>query len=98
MRVDADDAACKFAATGRVAPAARLMQGIARILSGDLDGGDAVLEEAVRVCAENGPPDVLAQILCERSLVAMARGQWARTAGRLRLVFTPIGAMNPARA
>jgi LuxR family maltose regulon positive regulatory protein len=78
MRADTDEATRKYAAVGLMPPTAMLMQGIARILSGDLEGGDAVFEEAIRVCSEIGVPDVLAQILCERSMVAMARGQWVR--------------------
>ena len=45
MRADADEAVHRFAAENIVAPAPALMQGIARVLSGDLDGGDASFEE-----------------------------------------------------
>ncbi|HXZ72279.1 MAG TPA: hypothetical protein VEH31_15610, partial [Streptosporangiaceae bacterium] len=47
MRADADEAARRFAAQNMVAPVAALYQGIARILCGDLDGGDSYLEDAV---------------------------------------------------
>ena len=59
-----------------------LLQGIAHILSGDLDSADVVLNEAVRTGQEIGTPDTIAQILCERSLVAMARNQWNRAEAR----------------
>jgi LuxR family transcriptional regulator, maltose regulon positive regulatory protein len=38
MRADADEAVCRFAAGSFVTPAPALMQGIARILCGDLEG------------------------------------------------------------
>ena len=60
------------------ASAAGLLQGIARILCGDLEGGDASLEDAVSACEEAGAHENLAAALCERSLVAMARNQWDR--------------------
>ena len=78
MRADADEAVRRFAAGSFVTPAPALMQGIARILCGDLDGGDLSLEDAVSVGEEAGAPDDLALALCERSLVAMARSQWDR--------------------
>jgi len=79
MRADADEATRRFAAAGIVVPVTGLLRGIAQILSGDLDGGDASFEEAVTAGEEIGAPDVLAYLLCERSLVAMARGQWGQT-------------------
>jgi LuxR family transcriptional regulator, maltose regulon positive regulatory protein len=75
MRADADDAAQRYAAANIVMPAAPFFQGMARVLSGDLDGGDAFLEDAISI-GESGAPDVLAAALCQRSLVAMARGHW----------------------
>ena len=78
MRADADEAVRKFAAENLVIPAAPLLQGIARVLSGDLDGGDAALQDAVSAAEDVGAPDVAVDALCERSLVAMARNQWSR--------------------
>ena len=66
MRADADEAVRRFAAESIVTPAPALLQGIARVLSGDLDGGDASLEDAVSVAEEAGAPEVLAVALCER--------------------------------
>ena len=44
MRADADEAVRRCAEEGLMVPAAALLQGIARILCGDRDGGDASLE------------------------------------------------------
>ena len=54
MRADADEAVRRFAAENFVTPAPALMQGIARVLCGDLDGGDASLEDAVSAGEEAG--------------------------------------------
>jgi LuxR family maltose regulon positive regulatory protein len=80
MRADADEGARKLAAAGIVAPALGLLQGIAHILCGDVDGGDAFFEETFTAAhdAGAGTPDVLAQLSCERSLVAMARNRWSQ--------------------
>ena len=94
MRADADEAARLFAAESVPEPAAALMQGVARVLSGDLDGGDASLEDAASIAEVTGAPDVAAVALCERSLVAMARGEWDRAevlAGRARAVVCRAG-------
>jgi LuxR family transcriptional regulator, maltose regulon positive regulatory protein len=78
MRADADEAARKLAAANIMAPFAQFCQGMARILSGDLDGADAYLKDAVSAAEEVDAHDVLAQALSERSLLAMARGDWSR--------------------
>jgi LuxR family maltose regulon positive regulatory protein len=78
MRADADEAASRFAAAGMAAPVIPLAQGVARVLSGDLDGGDVSFEEALGAGEEAGAPDIFAAALCQRSLVAMARGDWDR--------------------
>ncbi len=77
MRADADEAARRFAAAGIApTPAAPLTQGAARVFSGDLDGGDAFLADAVSRGEEVDAAETLAIAVCERSLVAMARGEW----------------------
>jgi LuxR family transcriptional regulator, maltose regulon positive regulatory protein len=78
MRADADEAVARFAAGSFLTPKPALLQGIARILCGDLDGGDVSLEDAVSVGEQVGSPEHVAIGLCERSLVAMARSQWDR--------------------
>ncbi len=78
MRADADEAVRRFAAGSFVTPAPAILQGIARVLCGDLDGGDASLQDAVSVGEEVGAHEDVALALCERSLVAMARDEWDR--------------------
>jgi LuxR family maltose regulon positive regulatory protein len=76
MRADADEAARKLAAAKLVIPWSVALQGIARVLCGDLDGGDAFLQDA---CSMGDiAPDVLAGVLSERALVAIARNQWSQ--------------------
>ena len=79
MRADADEAVRRFAAESFVTPAPAFLQGIARVLCGDLDGGDASLEDGVSVGEEVGAHEDVALALCERSLIAIARGDWGRT-------------------
>jgi LuxR family maltose regulon positive regulatory protein len=76
MRADASDAARGFEAQGIVTPGPALLQGFARILAGDPDGGEAALEEAVSLAQRTGGHKVMAQALAERSLLAMARSHW----------------------
>jgi LuxR family transcriptional regulator, maltose regulon positive regulatory protein len=77
MRADADEAIEKLAAADIVTTSGTLAQGIARILSGDLDGGDRWLQETVRLAAETGGHQNQAEALAERSLLAMARDEWS---------------------
>jgi LuxR family maltose regulon positive regulatory protein len=82
------------AEAGIVAPFATLLQGIAHILSGDLDGGDALLEDMLSAGQDIAAPDILADSWCERSLVAMARSQWGQAesfAGQARAVLRLAG-------
>jgi LuxR family maltose regulon positive regulatory protein len=81
MRADADEAAQRFAAAGIIAPVAPLCQGIAQVLSGDPEGGEMFLEEAISSGEEVGAPDVLAILFCERALLAMERGDWDQADG-----------------
>ena len=74
MRADADEAAHRFAAQNILVPLATLMQGIARLLSGDLDGADASFQDVASTQEAGIAPEVLAAALVERSLLAMARG------------------------
>jgi LuxR family transcriptional regulator, maltose regulon positive regulatory protein len=89
MRTDADEAARLLATAGIVAPAVPFLQGLAQVLSGDRDGGDASFADAIGA-GDRGAPDVLAAALSERSLLAMAHGDWGRAedlAGRARAVL-----------
>ena len=78
MRADADEAARKCAELNIVTPVAALLQGIARVLSGDPDGGDAAFEHVMSMGEEAGAAEDFAVALCERSLLAMARSDWSR--------------------
>jgi LuxR family transcriptional regulator, maltose regulon positive regulatory protein len=78
MRADADEAVHRFAALNAVDPAATLMRGLARILTGDLHGGDAALADAASIAEAVGAHEDHAVALCERALVAIARNEWDR--------------------
>ena len=78
MRADADEAMRRCAAEGIVTPAPALYRGVAQVLPGDREGGDASFEDAVSAGERAGAHETLAVTLCERSLVAMAHGQWGR--------------------
>jgi LuxR family transcriptional regulator, maltose regulon positive regulatory protein len=78
MLADADRASRAFAAAGIATGAPALLQGIARVLSGDLRGSEAILADAVKLGQETGTRDIAAAALAERSLTAMARGDWTR--------------------
>ena len=94
MRADADEAAREFAAQDITAPLPALLQGLARVLSGDLDGGDAAFQAAAGTAEHAGGPEVIPAALAERSLIAMARGDWDRAealAGRARAALRQAG-------
>ena len=78
MRADADEAARKCAELNIVTPVAAVLQGIARVLSGDPDGGDAAFEHVMSMSEEDGSAEDFAVALCERSLLAIERGDWSR--------------------
>ncbi len=97
MSADADEAVQKFAAAGIVAPVATLCQGLARILSGDPDDGDECLEDMVSVAEQAGAYEILGLALAERSLLAMARGDWSQAealAGQVGAALGRIGMEN----
>jgi LuxR family maltose regulon positive regulatory protein len=78
MRADADEAVRRFATESFVIPTHKLVQGIARVLSGDLDGGDASLDDAASIAEQVGAREDLVAALCERAQVAITRGEWDR--------------------
>jgi LuxR family transcriptional regulator, maltose regulon positive regulatory protein len=78
MCADADEAVRKFAAENIMVPMAWLCQGLARVLSGDLEAADASFQDAIAIATETGAHEGLAEALCERSLIAMARQEWHR--------------------
>jgi LuxR family transcriptional regulator, maltose regulon positive regulatory protein len=76
MRADADEAVRRFAAQNIPAANAVLVQGIARVVAGDLDGGDASLADAASAAGQAGQAEEMALALCERALLAIARRAW----------------------
>jgi LuxR family transcriptional regulator, maltose regulon positive regulatory protein len=78
MRADSGEAVRRFAAEPAVLPSPLLCQGIARVLCGDPEGGNASFEEAIHLGDDAGVYEVAAAALCERALLAAARGDWAR--------------------
>jgi LuxR family transcriptional regulator, maltose regulon positive regulatory protein len=94
MQADADEAVHALARQNIITPVARLMQGIARVLSGDPDEGDMAFQDVAGMGAEAGAPEDFAVALCERSLVAMARSEWNQAeilAGQARAVLRQAG-------
>ena len=94
MCADADEAARKFAAVNVLEALAPFYQGLARLHSGDPDGGDMFFEEAVSAGEKAGQHEMVADALGERSLLAMARGQWDRAealANQARAVWRRAG-------
>ena len=78
MRADTDEAVRLLPAGSLLTPTPALLQGVARILCGDLDGGDLSLQDAVSIGEQVDSPVAVAAALGERSLIAMARSEWDR--------------------
>jgi len=78
MRDDADEAVLRFAAEGIVTPSPAFYQGVARVLCGDPEGGDASFEDAVSLGQQADAHEIRAGALSERSLLAMVRNDWDR--------------------
>ena len=94
MRADADEAALRLTLAGIVAPVAPVLQGLARLLIGDLDGADLFFKEGVAI-GEVGAVDTRTALLCERCLLAMARDQWdvaEKFAAEARVILLRAGA------
>jgi len=60
----------------RAGARAAFLQGITQVLAGDPEAGDASFQSAAGA-GEAGAPGVAAEALCERSLLAIKRGDWA---------------------
>ena len=76
MRADADEAARRFAASGSCA-GGRDLPGIALLLSATRKALTRPSSWPSAAGGGIGAPDVLRTPLCERSLLAMARGEWS---------------------
>jgi LuxR family transcriptional regulator, maltose regulon positive regulatory protein len=94
MLADTDEAIRRFPEAGIVTSGPALLRGVALILSGDLDGGDAALADAASLGQETGAHEVAAVALGQRSLMAIARGEWDRAevlAGQARATLRRAG-------
>ena len=79
MRADADEAVRRFAAESFVTPAPAFLQGIARVLCGDLDGGETRPWRMGSASGRKSARTRMSRSRCaNESLVAMARGDWGR--------------------
>jgi LuxR family maltose regulon positive regulatory protein len=95
MRRDLDEAAEKFAAVRVETPNLDIYHGLACILAGESDDADGFFQDAVRVAEKSDLQEVLACALFERSMLAMARGDWTEARGfadQLRTVVKRPGA------
>ena len=90
MRADADEAAHRYAAQNVVISAPALCGGLARVLTGDTDGGEATLEDAADIAGAIGMHDDLAIAQCELALLAMARGDWDQAEALARQARTAL--------
>jgi LuxR family transcriptional regulator, maltose regulon positive regulatory protein len=79
MLGDAEEAWRRFSAQGIAYPIAAVLRGIAHFLSGNLDGADACIEDAIRIVGEaDDSHEIRAIALSERSLLATANADWPR--------------------
>ena len=78
LLADAADAVHRCAEEDIVTPAPALYRGLGLVLLGDLDAADESFAAAVSAGEQAGAHETLAVTLCERSLVATARADWAR--------------------
>jgi LuxR family maltose regulon positive regulatory protein len=94
MRADVAEATEKFAAVGIEPPNLVVYHALVCLLMGEVDRGDAAFEEAISASEGNDMQEILVCALFERSLVAMARGDWSKAeefADRLRAACTRPG-------
>jgi LuxR family maltose regulon positive regulatory protein len=77
MHTDAGECARGFAAAGIPDSASPLYRGWACVFSGDPQSGDPFFETAVTIGKQMNAQEVVVEALCERSLLAMARGDWS---------------------
>jgi LuxR family transcriptional regulator, maltose regulon positive regulatory protein len=94
MRADVEEAATKFEAAGVETPNLGVYRGLIDLLSGEVEQGDALFQHAIRESEQTDMQEILACALYERSLVAMARQDWAEAGGladRLQAAVTRPG-------
>jgi LuxR family maltose regulon positive regulatory protein len=78
MRADLDEAAKKYAIAGIVTPTPAIYGGIACVLAGEPDRADAFFQDAVSVAEQTDAQEILVGALYQRSMLAMARGDWSQ--------------------
>jgi LuxR family maltose regulon positive regulatory protein len=78
MRADADEAVRRFAAAGIAAPQAAHLHGLALIYCGDPERADAAFQDTVNLGQEDAMPEVVAEALSARALLAITDGEWDR--------------------
>lgn len=83
MRADADEAAHRFAMANVLVPVTPLLQGVARVLRGDVAAADGYFADALTLDEASFSPDIMAT-LCQRSLLAIARNHWDEADGFAR--------------
>jgi LuxR family maltose regulon positive regulatory protein len=81
MRPDLDEAREKFASEGIATPNLDIYHGIACVLAGDSDRADGFFQDAIQVAEQTDLQEILACALYERSVLAMARGDWTKARG-----------------
>src|SRR5215472_15868733 len=93
-RAAAGEATLTFTTENIATAAPAILQGFASLFRGDLEHADACFLDTVGVAESEGMSDDLAVALCERSLLAMARGEWVEAeilAGQARTVSQQAG-------
>ena len=76
MRTDVDAALSGLSPSSRWWTLALLLEGVLHLLDGKPDSADSVLADAVEAGTRSGALAGLAVALAERSLIAIARGDW----------------------
>jgi LuxR family maltose regulon positive regulatory protein len=78
MRRDAEAALAKLAEDDAWLPEALLVRGVAKVLTGEREQGDSILEDAAEAAARLGSAETSVVALSERSLLAAAWGDHGR--------------------
>jgi LuxR family transcriptional regulator, maltose regulon positive regulatory protein len=78
MRADAEAALARLAEDDAWLPGALLARGVAKVLTGESEQGDSILEDAVEAAARLGSAETSVVALSERSLLAAAWGDHGR--------------------
>jgi LuxR family maltose regulon positive regulatory protein len=96
MRADAQAARAGLSPTSQLRTTLMLLQGLANILAGEADRGDAILADAVEVGMDVGAWPGVATGLAERCVVAIQRDDWAQaeTLARRALAVLEAGQLD----